>query len=79
MLVCCHPTLSTGNGRVKKNFFMLIPEKKFNHKYIVLAMLTLESKVNFLFFLLHHFPIVRIVSTFLTKCPLCKFHKAALH
>ena len=53
-------------------------KKKFNHKYIVLAMLTLESKVN-LFFLLHHFLIVCIVSTFLTKCPLCRFHKAALH
>lgn len=68
-----------GTGGSKKISSCSFLKKKFNHKYIVLAMLTLESKVNFLLFLLHHFPIVRIVSTFLTKCPLCKFHKAALH
>ena len=40
----------------QETFFTLIPEKKFfNHKYFLLAKFSLESKVNFLFFLLHHF------------------------
>ena len=40
---------------------MLIPEKNFfSHKYIILAMLALDSKVNFLFFLLHHFLVVPV-------------------
>ena len=45
----------------QKNILMLIPEKNFfSHKYIILAMLALDSKVNFLFFLLHHFVVVRV-------------------
>ena len=37
-------------------FLMLIPEKRFfSHKYIILAMITLQNKVNFLLFLLHDF------------------------
>ena len=37
-------------------FLMLILEKNFfSHKYIILAMITLQNKVNFLLFLLHHF------------------------
>ena len=79
-LVCRHPTESTRNLRVKNLFLMLVPEKLFfSHKYIILAMLTLESKVNFLFFLLHHFSIVRIVLTFLTHCSLRRIHQTALH
>ena len=47
---------------VQETFFTFIPEKKFfNHKYFVLAKFSLESKVNFLFFLLHPFLIVHIV------------------
>ena len=47
-------------------FFMLISEiKKINQKYIILTMLTLDSKVNFLFFLLHQFLVVRIALIFL--------------
>ena len=58
----------------QKIFLMLIPEKKnFSHKYIILAMLTLESKVNFLLFLLHHLLVIRVVLTFLTHCPLRRF------
>ena len=33
----------------------------FFHKCIMLAMITLESKVNFLFFLLYHFLVVPVV------------------
>ena len=63
-----------------KNFFMLIPENfSFSHEYIILAMLTLESNVNFLFFLLHHFLDVRVVLIFLTHCPLLRFHQTLLH
>ena len=46
------------------NFLMLIPEKKFFHqKYLILAMFTLESKVNFSFFLLHHFQLFVLFSS----------------
>ena len=42
----------------KKNFSMLSHEKNFfSHKYII----TLVSKVTFLFFLLHHFLVVLVV------------------
>ena len=40
---------------------------------------TLESKVNFLFILLHHFLVVCVALTFLSQCPLCRFHQTALH
>ena len=56
ILVCRHPTESTGNVRVKQLFSRSFLKKFFfNHKYFVLAKFSLESKVNFLFFLLHHF------------------------
>ena len=48
MLVCRHPTQSTRNVRVKKIFDAHSWLFSFSHKYIILAMLTLESKVNFL-------------------------------
>ena len=58
-----------------KNFLMLIPEKLFfSHKCMILAMLTLERKVNFLFVLLDHFLAVCVGLTFLTHCPLHRFH-----
>ena len=65
MLVCRHPTRS-------KFFMMFSPEQKkiFSRKYIILAMLTLESKVN-------NFPFVslavHVVLTFLTHRPLRRF------
>ena len=48
------------------NFFWCSFLKKifFGHQYIILAMLTLESKVNFLFFLLLHFLVVCVALTF---------------
>ena len=59
--------------RSKKNL-MLIPEKHFfSHNYIILAMLTPNSKANFLFILLYHFLVVCVVLTSLTHCPLCTF------
>ena len=62
ILVCRHPTESTGNVRVKQLFSRSFLKKFFfNHKYFVLAKFSLESKVNFLFFLLHPFLIVHIV------------------
>ena len=56
-------------------------KKMFSDKHIILAMIKLNFlfKVNFLLFLLHHFLSVRIVLTFLTHCPLRRFHKTALH
>ena len=48
----------------QENFFILIPEKNFfNHKHTILVMFTLESKVNFLFVLLHHFLVAGVVLT----------------
>ena len=70
MLVYRHPAGSTGNWRVKIFFWHIFLKKNFFcHKYISLAMLTLQSKINFLFFLLLHFLIGRIVLSFLTHCP----------
>ena len=75
MLAYRHPTGSTRNVRVKKIFLMLIPQKKiFYHKYITLAMFTLESKVNLIFFLLNHFLVDCVVLSFLTHCLLRRFH-----
>ena len=70
MLVCRHPTGPTRNVRVKKIFWCSFLKKNFLVTNILphmisLAMLTLHSKVNFLFSLLHHFLIVRIFLTFL--------------
>ena len=81
MLVCRHPIGPTRNLWVKKFFLMLIPEKQnlFSDIYMILAMLTLQSKVNFLFFLLHHFLFVRVVLTLLTHCPLWKFRQTPLN
>ena len=64
-----------------KNVFEAHSWKKifFSHKYIFLATLTLESKVNFLLLLLHHFLAVHVVLTFLTHCSLCRFHQTVLH
>ena len=61
MLVCRHPNGSTRNVWVK-NFFDARSWNKtfFSHKYIILAMLTLENKVNSLFFHLYHFLIARV-------------------
>ena len=54
-----------------KIFLMLIPEKNaFSDKYVILAMLTLKSKVNVLFCYLHHCLVVDFVFTFLTDCTL---------
>ena len=64
--------------RSKKFFDACSWKKIFGHKYIILAMLTLEDKVNLLFFLPHHFLVVRIVLVFLTHCPLCRFHYTVL-
>ena len=51
-----NPTGSTRNMRVKQFFWCSFLKKKFfSHKCIILAMLSLESKLNFFFFLLHHF------------------------
>ena len=64
--ICCfavtRPSLQKAGG--SKKILTLIREKNFfSHKYIIfLAMLTLESEVNFLFFLLSHFLVVRVVS-----------------
>ena len=70
---CCHPIGSTRNMLVKK-ILILFPEKPFfRHKYIILAMITLESKVN-LFFPLQYSLVVFVVLTFLAYCPLCMFH-----
>ena len=69
----------------KKIFFFFFDahswKKMFSDKHIILAMIKLNFlfKVNFLLFLLHHFLSVRIVFTFLTHCPLRRFHKTALH
>ena len=78
MLVCRHPTRPTRNVRVKKKFWCSFLKKKFLVTNILphmtsLAMLTLQSKVNSLFFLLHHFLIVHIVLTFLTHYSLRRF------
>ena len=68
-----------------KNFLIPNPENFFLVTNIlsILAMLTLtwtlESKVNFLFILLHHFLVVCVALTFLTHCPLCRFHQTARH
>ena len=71
MLVCRHPTGSTRNGLVKKRFWCSFLKKTFfSYKYIILAMLTLENKVNF--FLLHNFLVVRVVLTFF-KEQICYF------
>ena len=53
---------------VSKNFFDNHSWKFFfiGHKYIILVMLTLESKVTFLFFLLHHFLVDCVVLSFLS-------------
>ena len=40
---------------------------------------TLESKVNFLFFLLHHFLVVCVVLTILTHFPMRRLHQTALY
>ena len=70
--VVIRPSLQETCGS-KICFWCSFLKKFFLVKYIILAMLTLESRVNFLFFLLHHFLIVRIVLTFLTHCPLRRF------
>ena len=82
MLVCRHSTGSLRNAQVSFFFFffflmLILKKKSFSYRYIILAMITLENKVNFLFFLLHHFLILRIVLTFLTRCPLRRFHLMA--
>ena len=52
----------------KKNFFWcsLLKKNFFSQKYIIQAMLTMESKVNFFLFLLHQFLVACVVLTFLT-------------
>ena len=52
-------------------------KKCFSHKYIILAMITLQNKVNFLLFLLHHFKCSYCID-FFTHCPLRRFHYTAL-
>ena len=68
MLACCNPTSSTRNTHVKKCFDAQSWKIFFSDKYIVLAMLTLESKVNFFLFNLHNFLVICFVLTFLTHC-----------
>ena len=65
--------------RSKKIFGYSFLKKFFSHKHIILAMLTLESKINFLFFLWHHFLVARVVLTFLNHSSLCRFHQTVLH
>ena len=43
----------------------VLAKKCFRCSYTILAMLTLESKVDFLLFFLHHILVVRVVLTFL--------------
>ena len=47
--------------RAGQNIFLIyILLSRISHKYIILAMLTLESKVIFFFFLLHRFSFVHV-------------------
>ena len=75
--ICWYSVTQPG---LQKFVLMRYPEKNlFSDKHIILAMLTLESKENFLFFLLLHFLSGCVALTFLTHCSLCRFHQNALH
>ena len=76
MLVSCHPKYSG-----QKMLLMLVPEKNFFWQQIYnLSWLNLESTVNFLLFLLHHFLVVpvalTILTTYCTVAVLSKFSSA---
>ena len=73
-----HPNGSTRNMQVRICFWCSFLKKKvFGHKYIILAMFNLESIVNFLFFLLHHFIVVPAVATIIlpTYCTVAVLSK----
>ena len=68
MLVWHYPSGSARPGP----FLILIPEKVyFSHKYIILAIVNLVSKVNFLLFLLHYFLVVCVNFPFCLPTVLC--------